>query len=354
MTTIKVLFIMSDSEYCRRIASYFNKHHPEIKLTLVAAKQDADEGLSHGAYNVVLIGEEFAAAGIVVPEGSASAYFCEDHSKDEVGGMRAFCKYQSGETLYKIIISLFSEVSNIKQLDSHANKIYAFVGANGGAGATTIAASFAYKQAMLGKKTLYFCIDQFADFSGLFYDNTGRGTMEDLIFIVKSEQNMGTAALKAAALLKKDSTGVNFIELGDDPAAFNGLTTAELEKMLEVISGADSFDSIIIDANFNDEKSRELIIKKVGLLFIVSDKGVGVNVRPSKLINYLKLMNLRDSSDLISRSVFVVNKNDTQMPQGATYEGVTACSVPRYKDNCVRNIANAIARLNFWNYIQIR
>lgn len=351
MTTIRVLFLTNDSEYCHRLAPYFAKYHPEIKPAFSASDGNVAADLEKKMYNVVLIGDELAAANINVPGGVAGAYISENSSESELNGLRSFCKYKSGEALYRIIISMFAEVSNVKQVEGRGNKVFAFVGANGGAGATTMAAAFAYRQSSLGKKTLYFCCDQFADYSGFLADSTEGGSLSDLIFIVKSASKTGNAALKAAALLKKDVSGVRFLEKCADPFDFDNLSMEQIEKMLDIISGADEFDCVVVDASFYDERCRKLVMKRADTLFIVAEGDENAKAKLGRLAHYLNVTDKRNNTDLASRSMLILNKGAEQGMSGAA--GIACCGgVPRYKDRNIRNIANAAARLDIWNFVQ--
>lgn len=351
MTTIRVLFLTNDSEYCHRVAPYFAKYHPEIKPAFSAATQGISEALAKKMYNVVLIGEEFAGVHITVPSGVSGAYLSETSSDSEINGLNSFCKYKSGEALFRQILSMFAEVSNIQSVNSSGFRVYAFAGANGGAGATTMAAAFAYRQASLGKKTLYFCCDPFADYSAFLADKTEGGSLSDLIFIVKSASGAKGASLKAAALLKKDVSGVKFLESCKDPYDFEVLTAEQIEKMLDILSAADEFDCVVIDASIYDERCRKLIMKRADTLFIVAENDSSAKAKLKRLMYYLNVADNRENTDLVSRSALIFNKNAEQNNTGV--EGIAFCgSVPKYKDRNIRNIANAAARLDIWNSVQ--
>ncbi len=352
MITIKVLIITDDNEYCHRLGVYFAKHHPEIKFTFASSAQGTSDRLANKAFNVALIGGEFSNTQINIPGSVAGAYLTEDSSESEINGLRSFCKYKSGEMLYRTILSMFSEVSNVQQLNPRESKIFAFISANGGAGATTAAAAFAYRQASNGKKTLYFCCDQFADYKTIMSDNTEGKTLSDLIFIVKSSSSSGSASLKAAAMLKRDVSGVRFIENCADPSDFDSLSQEQIEKMLDIVSCADEFDCIVIDSNFNDQRLRQLVLKKADVLFIVSENGVNAAAKLSKLTQYLKLKDMRDGTDICSRSIIIINKDTERGRTTERSDGFVCCGeIPKYKDNNVRNIANAASRLDIWHNV---
>lgn len=353
MTTIRVLFLTDDSEYCHRIAPYFAKHHPDIKLTFSASESGASDMLANKMFSVALIGEEFSGTGINLPGGVAGAYISRSSAECEINGLRCFCRYKSGEALYRIILSMFAEVSNIRQFETQGVKVFAFVGANGGAGATTAAVAFAYKQAALGKRTVYFCCDQFADYTGYLSDNSEAGTLSDLVFIVKSSSGAGSASLKAAAMLKKDISGVRFIENFVDPTDFDNLSPEQIEKMLDIISHSDEFDCVIIDASFYDDRLRRLIMKKADMLFIVSENNPGASAKLKRLLRYLKITDGRSGAELSSRTMIIYNKNSGNDPDGENFDGIGFCgSIPKYKDSNTRNIANAASRLDIWNTVR--
>lgn len=352
MTTIRVLFLTSDSEYCHRLSPYFAKYHPEIKPAFSASTQGAVEILAQKMYNVVLIGEEFENERLVVPNGTAGAYLTETASGNDINGLHSFCKYKSGDALYRIILSMFAEVSSVQLSDYRNFRIFAFAGANGGAGATTLAAALAYRLASLGKKTLYFSCDPLADYSGFLSDNSEGGSLSDMIFIVKSGTNIKSASLKAAALLKNDISGVKFLDSCKEPYDFETLKTEHIEKMLEVLSGADEFDCIVVDGSIYDARFRELAVKKSDKLFVVAESDANAQKKLSRLIRFLKASDKRENTDLILRSALIFNKNSGAV--SGNIEGMSFCgSVPRYKDTNIRNIASAASRLNIWDNASI-
>ncbi len=350
MTTVRVLFLTNDSEYYHRVTSYFARYHSEIKPSFSDSLESSAGQLAKRMYDVVLIGEEFAGESIAVPSGTSGAYLTETPTGSEINGLRSFCKYRSGDALYRTVIIMFADVSNVQPSETHGFKIYAFAGANGGAGSTTIAAAFAYRQASLGKKTLYFCCDAFADYSGFLYDGSEGGSLSDMIFIVKSGSGAKGASLKAAALLKKDVSGVKFMESCKEPYDFEVLTAEHIEEMLDIILGADDFNSVVIDGSIYDERYRKLVTKKADTLFIVVESDKNAQAKLSRLVRFLSAADKRDNTDLVSRSVLVSNKDSGNNP--ANIEEINCCgSVPRYKDTNIRNIASAAARLDIWENV---
>ncbi len=350
MTTVRVLFLTNDSEYCHRITLYFARYHPDIKPSFSDSLESSAGELSKRMYDVVLIGEEFAGESIAVPSGTSGAYLTETPTGNEINGLRSFCKYKSGDVLYRTVITMFADVSDAQPSETHGFKIYAFAGANGGAGSTTIAAAFAYRQASLGKKTLYFCCDAFADYSGFLYDSSEGGSLSDMIFIVKSGSGTKGASLKAAALLKKDVSGVKFTESCKEPYDFEVLTVEHIEKMLDIFLGSDDFNSIVIDGSIYDERYRKLVAKKADTLFIVAESDKNAQAKLSRLVRFLKVTDKRENSDLVSRSLLVLNKDQGNTP--VNFEEINCCgSIPRYKDTNIRNIAGAASRLDIWKNV---
>lgn len=347
MTTIRVLFLTNDGEYCHRAAPYFAKYHPDIKPTFSASVQGVSEAISKKMYNVVLVGEEFERENIIIPSGVAAAYLSETNSGNDINGLKSYCKYKSGDALYRIILSMFADVSNIQTVNANNFRIAAFTNANGGAGSTTIAAAYAYRQALLGKKTLFFSFDPFADCSDYLFDITESGTLSDMIFIVKSGTAAKNASLKAAALLKKDVSGVKFIDNCKDPYDFEALTAEHIEKMVDIISSADEFEYVVVDGSIFDERFRKFILNRADELFIVAENEKNSKSRLTKLLRFLSVLDKRENKDLVSRSALIFNKNSGA---SLSVSGISVCgSVPKYKDSNVRNIANAASRLNIWD-----
>ncbi len=350
MATIRVLLLTSDIAYCHKIVPYFGKHHSEVKISIVHSASDIAESMKSNIYNVILIGEEFAGLQLNFPSNAVSVYITSNSSGAEINGKPSFCKYRSGEVIYRTILSLYSEVSAFSERDFKVGKVYSFMGANGGAGTTTAAAALAYRLAGMGQKVIFLNLDKFSDDSQLFSDSSEGGNMSDLIFLIANGGSVSNISMKCDSLLKRDGSGVKFMENCVNPCDFDELSYEQMALMFEALSGAGNFDGVIIDGNMYDERVWRLMREKSDMIFLIADNSISASSKLSKVVDFLVTNDRRGAENLTAKTLLIANRGS--MISGVDSEDVLfGGAFPKYKDSNARGIAEAISRLEMWNNI---
>lgn len=352
MTSISVLLLSTDAVYCNRVVGYLNKFHSDIKISVLHSDEDIDDIISKKRYSIFLIDDEFAADTRYIPSNVACMYFTDYESGIKINDRPSICKYKSGETIYKTILSLFSEVSSVGSFGKEGSKVISFFGANGGSGASSAAAALAYRVALKGKNVLYLNLDKFADPVLLFEDHTESGNLSDLIYFVKtnSKDNVNLSS-KSTSLLKKDISGVRFIDNCQNPCDFDEVDIGMLSDMVSAMRSSQDFDAIIIDGQINEKIVWQLMCRISDDIIIVTQDTLQESIKLSRILNYIKVEDVHNSTDIFGSISIIVNKNIQQSSNLSNYSDMVIGNIPYYKDNNVRNIANAISRLEWWDSI---
>lgn len=352
MTSIRVLLITNDSVYCHRLAAYLGKHHTEIKISIMNDSSEIQKIIAQKTYNVVLIGDEYSDMEVSASSSVACAFLSASSSEMLLNNIKVFCKYKSGEEIYKKILDLYSEVSTGSLETAFSGKrVYAFAGASGGAGTTTVAAAFCFKLASMGKTVLYFSCDKFADSSVIFNDNLQSGSISDLFYAVKSldGKNVNLSA-KTSSLMKKDSQNVSYFDNCRNPLDFDGLDYAQLKKIFDIAVHAGNYDCVITDGSIYDERYIELIKGSADKILIVAENTTSSAAKLKRVSDYLDILDKRDSSGFIDRSAVIMNKNREPNVNRSSFQNMSFVGViPKYKDSDPRAISNAASRLDVWN-----
>ncbi len=345
--SICVLFCSTDTYYCHKVSRYLGKRHPNVKVSI----ENTLPGSGDSMYNVILIGEEFASKPLNISPGTAAAYLSQTDAGRQINGRQSFCKYRSGETIYKYILTLYSEVSSSTAASDGNIRILSFMDANGGAGATTAAAAMSFRLAGMGKKVLYLSLDKLSDSSKLFSDNTGIGTMSDLISDTFSESGkISNLAARAASLIVTDSSGVNFFHDCKRACDFDELTEDGLNKIFRTIAGSEQFDYIILDGNIFDSRVFRLILENSGRIFLLTENNASANGKLVRVLECMRAYGARNGKNYAEMLHIIFNRMPDSGWNGAKYEGFTVLgAIPFYKDNNPRNVALAVSRLGIWN-----
>ncbi len=352
MATISVLLLTSDIDYSHRLRNYMASRHADIKLCIISDPTQFDTALNANACSVVLIGAEFADNELYIPEGTGTALFTDKNVGDEYKGRRAFCKYSSGEAVYKFILGIYSEVSGYSKRSEEGLRTYAFFGAGGGTGCTTVSAAFARRLAMVGKKVVYLSLDRYSDMTQWFEGERG-GDLSDLIFAVVSAQKKNTnLAAKAASLLSRDPSGVYYLMGCKNAFDYRELDNDRVKAIFTAVSSADAFDAIVLDGSFGNELYRTLAEDKADRMYVVSANDVCSNAKLRRFIEDIRISDARaknsNKTSIGEKLSIVMNHTAAFDGAGGTYEGVKLLGcVPKYNDT-TKHIVESVSLLELW------
>lgn len=352
MATISVLLLTSDIDYSHRLRNYMASRHPDIKLCIISEPAQFSAALSANACFVALIGAEFADNELFIPEGIGSALLTDKNMGEEYKGRKAFCKYSSGEAVYKHILSIYSEVSGYSKRSEEGIRTYAFFGAGGGSGCTTVSAAFARRLAMAGKKVAYLSLDRYSDMTQWFDGERG-GDLSDLIFAVISAQKKNTnLAAKAASLLSRDPSGVYYLLGCKNAFDYGELDESRAKAVYTAISSADSFDAVVLDGSFGDKIYRLLVEEKADRMYVVSANDVCANAKLRRFIEDIRISDARakngNKASIGEKLSIVMNRTAAFNGAGGTYEGVKLLGcIPKYNDT-PKHIVETASQLELW------
>lgn len=351
MTTVRVLLVTSDREYSGRLGQYMSSRHTDIKLSIIDSPKNIGQMLTMNSFSVILVDAEFEEYELSLPGRVICAYLSSADTQDMLNDRRVFCKYRSGETLYRNILDLFAEVSSTSAVLETSGAVFAFAGAGGGVGTSTAAVAYAKRLAASGARTLYVNFDKFFDGSAMLSGET-IGNMSDLIFAaISAERNRGSINLgaKAKALMCTDASGVCFIAGSSNPFDMNDLNEERVKAIYDAMAGDPPFDAVVLDVQPQNDVMWELMLAKAGRIFIITENDPLASGKLGRMLELLRAYESH-SGGVLGRVSVIVNRDKQggkprEMRDGIPYLG----SIPRYKDNDPQGIMSAMARLDLWD-----
>lgn len=346
MSNISVLFLTSDGEYSRRVCRYLGVHHPELRVSLSDRPDRYEAVLSANACSVVLIGEEYAAETFSFPERVAYAYLSEVEPSGG-DGRKIYCKYRSGEAIYKLILGLYAETSADTALSDGAG-IAVFVSANGGAGATTAAAAYASHLAHAEKRVLYISLDPYEKTSA-YFRGEGAGTLTDLIAsVILSEQRNVNLSAKAASVTAASEQGVSFIESCTEPQDYDELNETRLNALCGALVGSAQYDRVIFDVPLHRRAFLDPLAERADRIYLIAGVDPSAQKKLSRIAEAVKTRDIRGAS--LHRKIKLVFNQCPSVREGAEAFGFSVLgAAPRYKSGSTAEIVEAFSRLGFWN-----
>lgn len=347
MSNISVLLLTADGEYSRRVSRYLGVHHPELRVSLSDRPDQYDAVLSANACSVVLIGEEYAAETFSFPERVACAYLSETEPSGG-DGRKIYCKYRSGEAVYKLILGLYAEISAADAALSDGAGIAVFVSANGGAGATTAAAAYASRLARAEKRALYISLDPYEKTSEIFRGEIAE-TLTDLVAaVILSEQRSVNLSAKAASVAAVSEQGVSFIESCTEPQDYEELNETRLNTLCGALIGSAQYDCVIFDVPLHRRSFLDPLCERADRIYLIAGADSAAQKKLSRVAEAVKTRDIRGAS-LHRKIRLILNQCPSVRDRAETFGFSVLGAVPRYKSGNTAEIVEAFSRLEFWN-----
>lgn len=329
---IKVAILENDKNYLNRIVSVFSTRYAEnLQMYSFTDAEIAISTLATEKMDVFIASDSFEIDFSRLPKRCAFAYLVDSTDIDSLNEKSVICKYQKAETIYKLILSLYSEtvgpVSNIVSGDAKS-RIAIFCAPSGGAGSSSMAVACATHFASLNQKTLYLNLEVLGS-SDMFFDADGQFDMSDIIFALKSKKT--NLALKLESCVKQDKTGVYFYSRPKIALDMIELNIKEKVQLISEICAVGSYDNIVIDIDFVLNKEIFEIYDLAHAIVWVDDGSEISNDKIMRAHTALMTMEAGMGYDVTNKLSIVYNKFSNKTCKLIEEEGIRNIGgAPRY------------------------
>ena len=281
---IKVAILDTDPNYLSRISSAFGSmFEQELEIYSFTEKKTALELIHAGDCKVdlLLAGDDFEVDPEELPKNCAFAYFVSSAQIDNLRGQKTICKFQKAELIYREMLSLYADVSEVViGVGNNGEKntlILAFMSASGGTGSSTAAAACAKRLAKANKKVLYLNLEQFGSAND-FFEAGGTFDLSDVIFAIKS--NKTNLSMKLESIVKHDVSGVFFFDSCRMAFDVMEINPDDMHRLLEELKALEKYDYIVMDMDFSFNKREVEVMKQAFRIVFVSS---GTDIANNKL-----------------------------------------------------------------------
>ncbi len=352
MAVISVLLLSEDSEYSRRICRYVSKKYPDIRFSVLEKPDNVDMVVVANACSIILADEIFIDDIKKRYPDLAIGCLTVNEPKREIEGVMTFCRYKSVDTLYKILLNMYSEVSRSKAIITEmGSNIYAFVGAGGGTGTTLAAISYAVRMATSGRNVLYVNLGRFTKTSDILGGEV-TGDMSDILTaVITAERRSINLPAKVAALSVNGYSGVKYIENCMEPTDLDDLTEERFLAFITALKAA-NYDLIILDISANDPVLWKFSAQNAAKIIVTASDG---ELGKSKFERFVRFVGANEAHgfEVSSKICVVVNKCRQRNLDAAGYTDkfkIAGC-IPMYTSDSSKEIIGAIRRLEMWNNV---
>ncbi len=350
---VRLAILDDDKSYLGRIVSMFTtKYAEDLQVYSYTDYQTAVKSLEQIRAHVFLASTAFEVNTRDLPKNCGVAYFVDNSGLASYKGLRAICKYQRLDLIYKQVLNLYTdtadEVIRGNSGDSGC-KITAYMSPAGGVGTTTVAVANAQYYASLGRKTLYLNLNPY-DSTDRFFHAVGAFNFRNVITDVKSKRsNLG---LRLESYVQQDPGGVYFFAQSSLALEMLELTLEDCGQILEVLKSSGKYDMIIVDLRFDLTKGTLELLKKAASIVIIGD---GEEVSNAKILRAYGSVETLDRSGMLAFTgqVYIVY-NRFSGTTGKMLEGMDwhcAGTIPRFDHISGHQVVNCISQMPIFDKI---
>lgn len=344
---IKLAILEKDKSYLSRISSVFGtKYADKFEVYSFTDMDVALSNIDSSRIDVLLASDAFQINAAKLPSRCAFAYMVDSMGIEMINEVRAICKFQRADLIYKQILSVYSEkASSITGFSAHADKgnVVVFSSPCGGVGNSVMAAACAVRAASQGKKVLYLNLEKFGG-ADLFFAGEGQYGMSDIIFAVKSKKT--NLPLKLEGCVRQAANSVYFYAQAKNALDMLELTSEEVLRLISELKLMGGYDYIVIDTDFSLDKEALKIFKQAQALVMVSDGSCEANAKIERAYTALATKEQNSDAPLTHRVQLAYNRVSSKYGKSVEISGLKMLGgAPRYSGASTQQIIDQISQM---------
>jgi len=350
---IRLGILDNHARYAALLASYFGRYYADqLEIYLFDSHESYEQNSIHSRIDVLLANPDLLQGTAEIPSNIGVAYFSESRDVESIREVRAVCRYQKAELIYKEILSIYSEIENgeVYRMGNAKSRILLFRGASGGAGTTTVATACAVALAYMGRTVLYLNLEENGVISHLL-QGEGTATLSDVLYAVKSRHS--NLALKLDSMVRRDSSGVCYYEPFSIMLDGCSLAGEDVRALLDAVRISGTYDYIVLDVNPHADESLQTLMSVAESIFLVCDGTEVSGKKLTRLVQSLAIEDDREDGTVLRRTSVVYNrfghrsKTVTCVPEVETFAVIS-----KYEGASPRVIRDSIAGTGVFSSIR--
>lgn len=344
---IKVVILDQDENYKNRLISNFQiKYADKLELYSFSVNEHLTENLKASKADIILLDDELGISAKEISKEQIVVYLSKTMDIEELEGIPAICKFQKIEMIYKQILGIYAEnVSNMKLKSGNTSgRILLFISAQGGSGASSVAASYVLRSANRGRKVFYLNLELLGC-TDLYFFGDGIMSFSDIIYALKSKKsNLG---IKMECAFKTDRSGVDFFDTCKNAYDMAELKDEEIKDLLKGISQIREYEDIVIDLSGGIDKRTVMLMKDCAdKIVCVNDGSRTGNSKFERLCEILGILEKRLDTEILKKVVLLYNRYSNKTSSQLSQSPVQVLGgINRHEGVSGRELIEEIAKL---------
>lgn len=351
---IRLGILDGDELYKSRFINFFNIHYAEkVEIHSFTNEEYLQEYLAANRLDVILAQDTLLPNPQTLADRVAIAYWSDELAVESIRSVRAICRYQKAEMIFKEIISLYADVASSDIVYKHGSGkncfVFCFLGVAGGVGTSTMAAACALNLTNRGKKVLFLDLTEMGQTS-TFFHGEGSHTLSDVFYAIKSANtNLG---LKLSSMAKKDASGVSFFESAKVALDVRDATVENIQELLRSLVNSQNYEAIVIDTDSQMTEKLNAVLAASELVVFVNNGSAVANEKLKRMLSAYQLEN-NPKTNICRKMAIVYNAFRTENRRVENLDDLLEIGGAQYyRDGNPLQIANEIAKKDmFYRFI---
>ena len=344
---IKLAILEKDKSYLTRVVAAFGtKYADKFEIYSFTDADVALDNIDSSKIDVLLASDAFDFDATKLPSRCAFAYLVDSMGVETINEMRAICKFQKADLIYKQILSVYSEkASSITGFSAHSDKgnVVIFASPCGGVGSSVMAAACAVRIAAKGKKVMYLNLEKFGS-PDLFFSGEGQYSMSDIIFAVKSKKT--NLPLKLEGCVRQAANNVYFYAEAKNALDMLEFTAEEVLRLISELRLLGEYDYIVMDTDFSIDKETLKVYKQAQSVVMVSDGSNEANAKIKRAYTALATKEQNSDVPLTNRVQLVYNRVSSKNGQSVEISELKSIGgAPRYSEANTQQIIDRLSQM---------
>ena len=343
---INVAIYDTDKVYTNRLVNGLQTNFArQVSVKSFSDEQIFKTELLRQHFDIAIIAQDFVGLSDSIPDRTLTMVFTSDNGIEEFDRIPAVGKYQSVEKIYKRIIGVYADNAGEMKISKSgsASKIIMVTSVQGGVGTSSLAAAYALHLARKNKRIFYLNLENFGT-SNSFFAGDGQGSFSDIIYALKSKNI--NFAMKLQSTIKKDTSGVQFIDGCRNAYDMLELTDSEISELLEGISAVQEFDAIVVDYSGTMNERQQMLMKKYADVIIYVNDGSDIgNDKFIRFCEAVRIIEKKEDCSILNKMSLVYNRYSSHTSSQLEEVPVTLLGgINRIEGISGRELANELAK----------
>lgn len=353
---MKVVIIDKDELYLSRVSAAFSEFYADkLEIATYSDENKAQNELKDKTIDILIIGQNMEgkiSEETIEFQTNLIIYFSDKKDTEEIADCKTICKYQQIDELFDTITGEYAQVNKFLAStgsEKAPSKIFTFMSAAGGSGATTVAQGFARHIADMKLNVLYISLEQLNSVGFYLNSNIEAGLAEAMGAVVGKKKNL---SMKVSKCISTDNSGVNFLSPYKCILDMNEVTAENFNTLMNTIC-AMNFEYIIIDTDLTFDERIMGVFSKSSKIICITDATPVSNKKTTDAIDVIRLIDGKNGTSVADKLAVIYNKysdttsvliEDKKITINGAIPNFSICKTPL-------DVSIKIAGMAMWNNV---